>query len=110
MKRLYFILLSSFLIATPALAESLPNPLAHGESKFIPPEDLVARLVKMILGLTGVLAIVMFMYGAVVISTSAGIDARIKKGKNIIFWAAIGIVVTFSAYAIVNTFLKVITF
>lgn len=110
MKKIFFILITFFLVTPAVLAEKLPNPLAQGKDVFITPENLISRLVKMILGLTGVLAIIMFMYGAVLISSSAGNSKQVDKGKNVIFWAVIGIVVTFSAYAIVTAVLKVITF
>jgi len=107
----FLLLVACYILLTPvALAEKLPNPLAKGGQSFVEPDEIVGRLIKMILGFTGIIAIAVFMYGAVTISTSAGNSAKVDKGKNIIFWAVIGIIVTFAAYAIVNATLKVITF
>lgn len=110
MKKPILILLSFFLLTPIALAEKLPNPLANGRSNFVEPGEIVSRLIKMVLGFTGVIAIAMFMYGAIIISTSAGAEKKVTEGKNIIIWSVVGIIVTFSAYAIVNATLKVITF
>jgi uncharacterized membrane protein YjfL (UPF0719 family) len=44
----------------------------------------------------------MFIYGGFVWMLAAGNDQRVQKGKDIILWAVIGLVVIFSAYAIVN--------
>ncbi len=110
MKKFLLLVACYFLLTPIALAEKLPNPLAKGGQNFVEPDEIVGRLIKMVLGFTGIIAIVVFMYGAITISTSAGNSTKIDKGKNIIFWAVIGIVVTFSAYAIVNATLKVITF
>jgi len=48
------------------------------------------------------LALVMFIYGGIIWMTSSGNAEQVTKGKNIIIWATIGLVVIFSAYALVN--------
>ena len=90
-----------FLLTIPALsfAINVPNPLANVNS----PEDLMANAIKLILGLTGSIALLLFVYGGFMWMTSAGNSERIQKGKNIFIWATVGLVMIFGSYAILNT-------
>jgi len=44
----------------------------------------------------------MFIYGGIIWMTSSGNAEQVTKGKNIVIWATIGLVVIFSAYALVS--------
>ena len=79
----------------------LPNPLGTGAEKINIP-TLLGNVVNAILGIVGSLALVMFIYGGIIWMTSSGNAEQVTKGKNIIIWATIGLVVIFSAYALVN--------
>ncbi len=99
------------LVAIPVLAiadsqgsAELPNPL--GDTKDIP--SLVANLIKVVLGLVGVLALVMFIYGGILWMTSGGNEQKIKKGKDTLVWATLGLAIIFFSYAIVNFVLETI--
>ena len=69
-------------------------------------EDLTKNTVKTvitnILYVAGILAIIVLIYGGFTYITSAGDMAKVNRGKTIIISAAIGIVITVLAYAIVN--------
>lgn len=77
----------------------LPNPLGKNNPK---PEVIIGNVIKQVLGIVGSLALVMFIYGGIVWMTSAGSSEKVEKGKNIIVWAVIGLVVIFSSYALVK--------
>jgi len=79
----------------------LPNPLGTGAEKTNIP-TLLGNVVKAILGIVGSLALVMFIYGGIIWMTSSGNAEQVTKGKNIVIWATIGLVVIFSAYALVS--------
>lgn len=89
---------TGILCALPALAQySLPNPLGTSD-----PQELVANIISVFLGLVGLLALVIFIYGGVLLMTSGGSEERVKKGRNAIFWAVIGLVLIFASYGIVQ--------
>jgi len=90
-------------IGGPGVTEpvQLPNPLGTGAEKTNIP-TLLGNVVKAILGIVGSLALVMFIYGGIIWMTSSGNAEQVTKGKNIVIWATIGLVVIFSAYALVN--------
>lgn len=76
----------------------LNNPLGNDVS--VP--GLIGRIIKAILGIVGSLALVMFIYGGFTWMLAAGNNEKVKKGKDILVWAAIGLVVIFSSYALVR--------
>ncbi len=66
------------------------------------PEAVIANVINTVLGIVGSLALLMFIYGGLIWMTSSGNKEMIDKGKNIIKWAAIGLVIIFSSYALVR--------
>jgi hypothetical protein len=60
------------------------------------------------LGLTAVVAVGFIVYGGFLYITAAGDDAQIKKGKEALIGAIIGIIVIGLAYAIVEFVLSAV--
>ncbi len=54
------------------------------------------------LGFIGTFALAFFVYGGFMMIISMGNAERVKKGRDILVAAVVGIVITFSAYALVN--------
>jgi len=79
---------------------SITNPLAAGGIDS--PQTLIGRVINSILGVVGSLALVMFVYGGLLWMTSGGSAEQVKKGRDILIWAAIGLVIIFSAYGLVR--------
>ncbi len=83
---------------------------SNGSTKIenpIGPDDpnvntIVGTLIKAVLGVVGSLALLAFVYGGFVLMLSAGSSDRVQKGKNILIWASVGLVVIFTAYAAVR--------
>lgn len=66
------------------------------------PRTILGNIIKAAMGFIGAVALVLFMYGGLTIMISSGSSEAVKKGKNIMIWAALGIIVIFSSYAIVS--------
>jgi len=103
-------------VGVPSSSNSEPvrlvNPLGGSQSNpggntSIP--ILLGKIINSVLGITGSLALVMFIYGGITWMTSAGNQEQVSKGKNIIIWAAIGIVIIFTSYALVKFVLTTVT-
>ncbi|MFA5421055.1 MAG: hypothetical protein WC280_03485 [Patescibacteria group bacterium] len=105
----FFLLVNSSLAATKVNNPSqdstvtLSNPIAAGSFQIV-----IGSVVSQILGVVGALALLMFIYGGLVWMTAAGNDQKITQGKNILMWAAIGLLVIFSSYALVRFVLETI--
>lgn len=80
---------------------TLTNPLATGTVNPTP-QALIGRVINATMGLVGSLALAMFIYGGFVWMLAAGNEQRVQKGKDILTWATIGLIVIFSSYALVN--------
>jgi hypothetical protein len=85
--------------ASTAGTVTLDNPLGKGNTD-IP--SLLGTVINSIMGVIGSLALAMFIYGGITWMLSAGNQEQVTKGKNILIWAAVGIVIIFSAYALVK--------
>ncbi len=83
---------------------SLQNPLGSKYQKdagvLIP--ELLGTLISNALGLVGTLTLVVFIYGGFVWLTSAGNEEKVSKGTHAMMYAAIGICIIFSSYAILQ--------
>lgn len=66
------------------------------------PAELIGNVINTIFGIVGSLALLMFIYGGLTWMTSSGSQEAVKKGKNVITWAAIGLAVIFTSYALVR--------
>lgn len=76
---------------------TLTNPLTSDD-----PAVIIGNIIKGILGLTGVIALAAFVAGGVIWMTSGGNAEKVKKGRDILVWAVIGLFIVFSSYSILR--------
>lgn len=119
-KKLFIFSIFSFIFlqisfagaACPATTQNgvveLCNPLTNDSANIDIP-TLVGKIIHSVLGIVGSLALVVFIYGGLLWMTSAGKQEQVTKGRDAMLWAAIGIIIIFSAYALVNLVLTTIT-
>lgn len=63
---------------------------------------IAARIIRTALGLLGIVAVVLILYGGFTWMTAGGSEDRISKAKQILVNAVIGLVIILSAYAIAS--------
>ncbi|MFH1745048.1 MAG: hypothetical protein ABH881_02675 [bacterium] len=63
---------------------------------------IVARGAQIIMGITGSLVLLAFIFGGFTLMTSAGNNQSVEKGKNIIVGAVIGMIIVFTSYIIIG--------
>jgi hypothetical protein len=99
-----FALFSLVLFILPLVTHAeLINPL--GTTSI---EGFIGRLIKAILGLSGSVALLMFVWGGFQYLWSAGDPKKVDKGKETLKNAVLGIVIIFFAYTFVNTLIKIL--
>ncbi len=76
-------------------AVGMPIPLAN-----ISIQQLIGRIIQYVLGISGVIAMVMFIYGGLTWMMAQGNQEKITSAKNTVVWSVIGLVLIFSSYAI----------
>ena len=109
MKKLYFTVLCALLfLPASAMAQNtqLTNPLGAG---FTDPRLIIARVIQAALSISGSIALLMFVYGGFLWMTSGGNEGMVDKGKKVILWATLGIVLIASAYAITTAIFQGLT-
>ena len=88
----------------------LQDPLTTGSSSGVNGIYIViGRVVKYLLGTAGSVALLMFVWGGFQYLWSAGDANKIKKGKDTLINAALGIVILLTAFTIINTLISALT-
>ena len=85
-----------------AAAVSLQDPLGINKSLDDAMPDLSGRIVNSLLGIIGAIALIIFIYGGAILLISAGRPDWIKRGWDIIFWSAFGLITIFVSYILLN--------
>ena len=62
----------------------------------------VNTVINVVLGVIGILAVIMIIYGGFKYTTSAGAADKVKSGKDTIMYGVIGLIIALLAFAIVN--------
>ena len=76
----------------------LQNPLGD----FDDPRMIIGNVIRALLGVVGSLALGVFILGGFTWVTSAGNEEKVKKGKDMVMWAAFGLAMIFMSYALVT--------
>ncbi len=92
---------ASLVEGVDTLNGDLINPLS-GSTDVVKTTEVVARVVRWIFAIVGALALLMFIIGGTFWIVSFGNETRITKGRQIIIWASVGLLLIFSSYAIIN--------
>ena len=100
---LAFLMVANF--ASAALPPLVPDCASGEQTKAADLNCLMevgVNVVKLILGLSGSVVLVYFLYGGFLWLTAAGSAERVKKGKSVVINAVIGLVIIFAAYSLVQ--------
>ena len=93
------------MVALPITAQVLDNPLGNLDPQ---PQDLYGRLIFAFMGITGIIALLMFIIGGFQWMTAGGNAEKVKKGRDTLMWAVFGLIVIFSSYAILREIFNVL--
>lgn len=91
---IFIILLTPFVLQ----AATLTNPLATTDIRTV-----IGRLIQAMLGVTGSIALLMFIWGGFQWLISGGDPEKVKKGKETLKWSTFGIAMIVGAYMLVST-------
>lgn len=83
---------------------TLPNPFINKETKAnLTIQQIIGSAIKVFLGIVGSVALAMFFYGGYLWLISGGSSDIIKKGRETLIWATIGLVIIFGSGILVKT-------
>ncbi len=83
----------------------LPNPLGNA----VTPAELAKRIINILLGVTGIVALVIFIYGGAQYMFSGGNSQKVESAKNTIVYATLGLAIIFTSAIVVRFVLKALT-
>jgi len=89
--------------AAPALAQAPDLGLNYATAIGLGTKDIretVAGIIKTFMGLLGIIAVCLILYGGFKYMTSQGEQAKVDEAKKIIISGVIGLAIILSAYAI----------
>lgn len=66
----------------------------------VPLSTVVGRMISVILGISGILFLCLMVYAGILYLTANGEEANVKKAKQLITSAIIGIIIVMASYAI----------
>ena len=76
--------------------------------KYCSTESVYNKFVSNALYAIGILAVIMIIYGGYIYMTSASNDEQRKKGRTILTWAVLGLIVVVVAAVLVNVVVRLI--
>ena len=76
---------------------TLTNPLGENDVRVI-----IGTVISGALSVAGTLALLMFVYGGILWLTDMGKGDQVKKGKDILVWATLGIILIAGAYVLTD--------
>lgn len=82
----------------------LPNPLGDA----VTPAELAQRIINTLLGVVGIVALVIFIYGGAQYMFSGGNSQKVEAAKNAIVYATLGLAIIFASSALLRFILKAI--
>jgi len=98
------LLLSNNVFADDSAVAQLTNPLGENSQLGVAGViNLINQLIKFVLGFTGLIALIVFIYGGILWMISLGDSNKVKKAKDAMIWSIYGLLVIFASYAIVLT-------
>jgi len=75
---------------------------AYGTDVVKPLPELVGKYIRIFLGLLGVIFVILMVYGGYTWMTSFGAQEKVKKAKDLIIDAVIGLIIILAAYVLTN--------
>jgi hypothetical protein len=103
-----FVWLVTTGLATAQSTIQLYDPLGRRAAGSDKAQKFIGEVIGTGLGYVGTLALVMFIWGGIQWMTSAGNASQVKKGKDTVVWAVLGLVLIFTSYMILRFVLRIL--
>ena len=91
------------ILAAESSAVELPNPIKCPDLLCV-----IIGVTRLFLGAVGAFGLFIFCYGGFLMLTSAGNPETIKKARDVLTWAILGIIVTIGSWAFLNYVLHLV--
>lgn len=108
----FFLLLPAIALAQDKLdcgedaSNQLCNPLAKNVTTMTPLLEILGSALQAALGLAGAIAFVVIILGAAQWMMAGGNSERVTKGKDMMVWAFLGLILAAASFVVVNFIFK----
>lgn len=110
MKSLRFLPIPLALLASPVFAQGvLPTCTKNGSCSADEIITLINNIVQWGVGISGALALLMFVIGGVFMLFSAGSQSRVERGKDIVIGTTISLIYILGSWLIINFTLEALS-
>ena len=72
------------------------------------PRVVATKIIRIALGFLGIIAVCIVLYGGFMWMTAGGNSEKVKKGRDTLIWATLGLLVIFSSYTVVRSTLDIL--
>jgi len=93
----------AWVLALPVMAQVAPediDPVVTFEKEDL--VDLLVSFANWTLLLIAIIAVIMIIYGAFIYMTTAGDETKVEKGKNIIIYGIVGVLIAILAFGVIS--------
>lgn len=101
-----FVFLGALTLLPVVARADVPEPYLQNPITCDNATCLLTQIIRFFLGFVAVVSTVMFIYGGYVFLTSGGNAEAVKKGKDTLFWASVGIVTVIGSWVVIQYLLK----
>jgi hypothetical protein len=109
----YYLLLTTcyclLSFALPAHAASDAIVLFNPLGSVTDPRQVIGLLIQGILSVIGSVTLLMFVYGGILWLTAMGDPKKVQKGRDILVWGIMGLMLIAGSYVLVNAIISGIT-
>jgi len=88
---------------------SLPDASVLNPLGTTSPTEVLGRILSIIFGILGTIALVMFVFAGILWMTAIGQSEQVDKAKKILIWSSFGILLILGSYGIVSFVLQAFT-
>lgn len=106
MKHLLVIVLLLAVPLTAFAAESAPQPLLQNPISCPDVICVFLQVIRLFLGALAAFATFMFTYGGFLFLSSGGNEEQVKKGKETLTWATLGLVTILGSWVVIRFILE----
>jgi hypothetical protein len=118
-KKIFFSIVIVFALTAPhtAVADACSDLKARFQNaggtgviqdlpEYCSPEAVYTKFANFAMFAIGIVAVIAIIYGGYLYMTAAGNEAQTKKGRSVLTWAIVGLIVVLAAAVIVNVVVR----
>lgn len=104
-----FTLLALAMLVLPIIVVADAGPYLENPIKYKDARELFLGIIRFFLAGVAVVSTVMFIWGGYLFLTSGGNAEQVKKGKDVLLWSSIGIIVIIGSWVLIQYLLQGLT-